>query len=84
MGNDIIERFNRTLEGTIRSLSPKCKSKWPVMLRILTFCYLHSSQDHGFCTVLLNVWTGVACLWRASPSRQDLQSQDQKVAADCG
>ena len=39
MGNGITERFNRTLGGMIRTLPPKCKSKWPQMLHMVTFCY---------------------------------------------
>ena len=39
MGNGITERFNRTLGGMIRTLPPQYKSKWPQMLRMLTFCY---------------------------------------------
>lgn len=39
MGNGITERFNRTLGGMIRALTPKSKSKWPKMLQMLTFCY---------------------------------------------
>lgn len=39
MGNGIAERFNRTLGGMIRALPPKCKSRWPKMLQMLTFCY---------------------------------------------
>lgn len=40
MGNGITERFNRTTElgGMIRTLPPQYKSKWPQMLRMLTFC----------------------------------------------
>jgi len=37
MGSGITERFNRTLGGMIRA--PECKSKWPQMLQMLTFCY---------------------------------------------
>ncbi|XP_035984622.1 uncharacterized protein LOC118558239 [Fundulus heteroclitus] len=39
MGNGITERFNRTLGGMIRTLSPKYKCKWPQMLQMLTFSY---------------------------------------------
>ncbi|XP_027874875.1 uncharacterized protein LOC114145478 [Xiphophorus couchianus] len=39
MGNGIVERYNRTLGNMIRALPPQSKSRWPQMLRMLTFCY---------------------------------------------
>ena len=39
MGNGSVERFNRTLGGMIRALSPDEKSDWPRRLQTLTFMY---------------------------------------------
>ena len=39
MGNGSVERFNRTLGGMIRALSPAEKADWPQRLQTLTFMY---------------------------------------------
>lgn len=39
MGNGSVERFNRTLGGMIRALSPEDKADWPRRLQTLTFMY---------------------------------------------
>lgn len=39
MGNGSVERFNRTLGGMIRALSPGEKADWPRRLQTLTFMY---------------------------------------------
>lgn len=39
MGNGSVERFNRTLGGMIRALSPAEKADWPRRLQTLTFMY---------------------------------------------
>uniref|UniRef100_A0A8C5DFV4 Integrase catalytic domain-containing protein n=1 Tax=Gouania willdenowi TaxID=441366 RepID=A0A8C5DFV4_GOUWI len=39
MGNGSVERFNRTLGGMIRALSPEEKADWPRRLQTLTFMY---------------------------------------------
>lgn len=39
MGNGHVERFNRTLGNMVRALPPRSKTKWPQMLRSLTFAY---------------------------------------------
>lgn len=39
MGNGSVERFNRTLGGMIRALTPEAKADWPRRLQTLTFMY---------------------------------------------
>ncbi|KAJ8015865.1 hypothetical protein DPEC_G00000940 [Dallia pectoralis] len=39
MGNGSVERFNRTLGGMIRALTPGEKADWPRRLQTLTFMY---------------------------------------------
>lgn len=39
MGNGSVERFNRTLGGMIRALSPEDKADWPRRVQTLTFMY---------------------------------------------
>lgn len=39
MGNGSVERFNRTLGGMIRALSPEEKADWPRRLQTLAFMY---------------------------------------------
>lgn len=39
MGNDVTERFIRTLGNMLRTLPLTAKARWPQLLRTLTFCY---------------------------------------------
>lgn len=49
MGNGSVERFNRTLGGMIRALSPEEKADWPRRLQTLTFMYNCTAHETTGC-----------------------------------
>lgn len=54
MGNGEVERFSRTLGNMIRALPPKAKSRWPQLLKSLTFsCNATVHETTGFASFQL-------------------------------